>query len=134
LKPSKDMTQALVSRDAPKTAHNHPISDFILQTSRTAPGQAPGTRKPTLPPNQTLYVSNIPSSKIQKEDLRRSLYTLFSTYGPVLDVVALRTMKMRGQAHIVYRDIQTATQAMRALQGFEFFGKEMVCRLEFDPL
>ena len=35
-------------------------------------------------------------------------------------------MKMRGQAHVVYRDIQTATQAMRALQGFELFGKEMV--------
>ena len=33
---------------------------------------------------------------------------------------------MRGQAHVVYRDIQTSTQAMRALQGFEFFGKEMV--------
>jgi U2 small nuclear ribonucleoprotein B'' len=35
-------------------------------------------------------------------------------------------MKMRGQAHIVYRDIQTATQAMRALQGFNFFGMDMV--------
>lgn len=51
---------------------------------------------------------------------------LFSTYGPVLDVVALKTMKMRGQAHIVYRDVQTATQAMRALQGFELFGRQMV--------
>jgi U2 small nuclear ribonucleoprotein B'' len=128
------MAQTLVSGHAPKPSHNHPISDFIMQTSRTAPGQAPGIRKPTLPPNQTLYVSNIPSSKIQKEDLRRSLYTLFSTYGPVLDVVALRTMKMRGQAHIVYRDIQTATQAMRALQGFEFFGKEMVGHLQIGPL
>jgi RNA recognition motif-containing protein len=59
--------------------------------------------------------------------LRISLYTLFSTYGPVLDVIALRTMKMRGQAHIVYRDIQTATQAMRALQGFSFFGMDMAC-------
>lgn len=51
---------------------------------------------------------------------------LFSTYGPVLDVVALKTMKMRGQAHIVYRDIQTATQAMRSLDGFEFFGFPLV--------
>lgn len=33
---------------------------------------------------------------------------------------------MSGQAHVVFRDIQTATQAMRALQSFEFFGKEMV--------
>ena len=50
---------------------------------------------------------------------------LCSTYGPVLDIVTTRD-KMRGQAHVVYRDIQTSTQAMRALQGFEFFGKEMV--------
>ncbi|TVY57096.1 U2 small nuclear ribonucleoprotein B'' [Lachnellula cervina] len=80
---------------------------------------------PAYAPNQSLYITNLPSSKIQKEDLRRELYILFATYGPVLDVVALRTMKMRGQAHIVYRDIQTATQAMRSLQGFDFFGKEM---------
>ncbi|KAL8653360.1 MAG: hypothetical protein Q9226_003885 [Calogaya cf. arnoldii] len=50
---------------------------------------------------------------------------LFSTYGPVLDVVALKTKGMRGQAHIVFRDVQASTQAMRALQGFDFFGKEM---------
>lgn len=78
-----------------------------------------------VPPNQTLYVTNLPSSKIQKEDLRTALYMLFSTHGPVLDVVALKTIKMRGQAHIVYRDIQTATQAMRSLDGFDFFGQKI---------
>lgn len=51
---------------------------------------------------------------------------LFSTYGTVLDVVAMKTQKMRGQAHIVFKDVQASTQAMRALQGFEFFGKQMV--------
>ncbi|KFY64363.1 hypothetical protein V496_03319 [Pseudogymnoascus sp. VKM F-4515 (FW-2607)] len=84
-----------------------------------------GKAASTYPPNQTLYITNLPSSKIQKYDLRLSLYTLFSTYGPVLDVVAMKTMKMRGQAHIVFRDAQTATQAMRALKGFEFFGQEL---------
>jgi len=93
--------------------------------TRGAAAQGTKIKAPTYAPNQTLYITNLPSSKIQKSDLRISLYTLFSTYGPVLDVVALRTMKMRGQAHIVFRDIQTATQAMRALQGFEFFGKEL---------
>ncbi|KAM5355936.1 hypothetical protein ACJ41O_002582 [Fusarium nematophilum] len=78
-----------------------------------------------IPPNQTLYVTNLPSSKIQKADLRTALYMLFSTYGPVLDVVALKTMKMRGQAHIVFRDVQAATQAMRSLEGQEFLGREM---------
>ncbi|KFY36395.1 hypothetical protein V494_05042 [Pseudogymnoascus sp. VKM F-4513 (FW-928)] len=92
---------------------------------KAAPAPVAGKAASTYPPNQTLYITNLPSSKIQKYDLRLSLYTLFSTYGPVLDVVAMKTMKMRGQAHVVYRDAQTATQAMRALRGFEFFGYEL---------
>ncbi|OOF96927.1 hypothetical protein ASPCADRAFT_205714 [Aspergillus carbonarius ITEM 5010] len=75
-------------------------------------------------PNQTLYCTNLPD-KLRKHDLRLSLYMLFSTYGTVLDVVAMKTEKMRGQAHIVFKDVQASTQAMRALQGVEFFGKQM---------
>lgn len=85
---------------------------------------ASSSAKAAVPPSQTLYVSKLPE-KIQKADLKTALYMLFSTYGPVLDVVALKTMKMRGQAHVVFRDVQTSAQAMRSLQGFEFFGKEM---------
>jgi len=84
------------------------------------------TKVASAPPNQTLYITNLPSSKVQKEDLRTALYMLFSTHGSVLDVVVLKTMKMRGQAHIVYKDIQTATQAMRSLDGTEFLGRNMV--------
>jgi RNA recognition motif-containing protein len=80
-------------------------------------------------PNQTLFVKNLPE-KINKNELKRALYMLFSTYGPVLDIVTSRVgakgQHMRGQAHVVFRDIQTSTQAMRALQGFDFFGREMV--------
>lgn len=50
---------------------------------------------------------------------------LFSTYGPVLDIVAMKTMEMRGQAHIVFRDVQAATQAMRSLDGETLLGKTM---------
>ncbi|KAI0882696.1 RNA-binding domain-containing protein [Annulohypoxylon maeteangense] len=89
------------------------------QTSRA------GVKIPSIPPNQTLYVTNLPSSKINKADLKTALYMLFSTYGPVLDVVALKTMKMRGQAHIVFRDLQAATQALRSLEGFKFLGAEL---------
>ncbi|KAL8944549.1 MAG: hypothetical protein Q9216_000352 [Gyalolechia sp. 2 TL-2023] len=97
-------------------------------TSRPMPSHDGPPQKPvhsTGAPNQTLYLKNLPD-KLQKRDLRLSLYTIFSTYGPVLDVVALKTKNMRGQAHIVFRDVQASTQAMRALQGFDFFGKEMV--------
>ena len=37
---------------------------------------------------------------------------------------------MRGQAHIVFRNVQASTQAMRALQGFNLFGKQMVSTLQ----
>lgn len=86
---------------------------------------AAATDTQRVPPNQSLYVQNL-SEKLQKEDLRRALYMLFSTYGPILDVTALKTPKMRGQAHVLFRDVQSATQAMRSCQGFEFFGREMV--------
>ncbi|KAI0025592.1 hypothetical protein F4780DRAFT_721884 [Xylariomycetidae sp. FL0641] len=89
------------------------------------PANKAGIKIPPIPPNQTLYVTNVPSAKINKNDLKTALYMLFSTYGPVLDVVALKTMKMRGQAHIVFRDVQAATQAMRALEGFQFLGREL---------
>ncbi|KAI1304741.1 hypothetical protein F5Y03DRAFT_166689 [Xylaria venustula] len=85
----------------------------------------PTIKTPPIPPNQTLYVTNLPSSKINKADLKTALYLLFSTHGPVLDVVALKTAKMRGQAHIVFRDVHAATQALRSLDGFEFLGKEL---------
>ena len=71
-------------------------------------------------------------------DLRLALYCLFGTYGmlppfktmlnvgPVLDVVCTKSGGMRGQAHVVFRDVVTATTAMRALQNFMFLDKEMV--------
>ncbi|KAL7960970.1 hypothetical protein V8C34DRAFT_275269 [Trichoderma compactum] len=98
--------------------------------SAAAPrGLAPNASLPAkvqpIPPNQTLYVTNLPSAKVRKPDLRTALYMLFSTFGPVLDIVALKTMEMRGQAHIVFRDIQAATQAMRSLDGQTFLGRPM---------
>ncbi|KAK0881033.1 hypothetical protein LTR87_005154 [Friedmanniomyces endolithicus] len=82
------------------------------------------TTTTTAPPSQSLYIRNLPE-KLQKEDLRRELYMLFSTYGPVLDVTATKTRKMRGQAHVLFREMHSATQALRACQGFEMSGKQM---------
>lgn len=77
------------------------------------------------PPSSSLYLQNLPE-KFPKPDLRRALYALFSSYGPLLDITALKTSKMRGQAHILFKDVQSATLAMRGCQGFEVGGREMV--------
>ncbi|KAJ3190212.1 hypothetical protein HDU85_000503 [Gaertneriomyces sp. JEL0708] len=78
----------------------------------------------TVPPSPTLYIRNL-DEKIHKQELRKALYYLFSNHGRVMDVVAQKTMKMRGQAHIVFEDIPSATAAMRSLQGFPLFEKPM---------
>ncbi|KAH9824864.1 hypothetical protein DFH28DRAFT_877964 [Melampsora americana] len=75
-------------------------------------------------PSVTLYVQNL-CDKIKKQDLRRMLYQLFSIHGKVLDVVALKGHQMRGQAFIVFRDLQGSTQAMRYLDGTSFLDREL---------
>ncbi|KAI9714530.1 MAG: U2 snRNP complex subunit msl1 [Bogoriella megaspora] len=91
--------------------------------SKSAPAKS-GESK--IPPNQTLYCTNL-HDKTNKQDLKRILYMLFSTYGPVIDVVATKIGKMRdaGQAFVAFKDVQASTQAMRALQGFDLLGKKM---------
>jgi len=111
-----------------------------------AGGTAP--QVPSIPPNQTLYIKNL-DPRIKKEGIypnqwrrtesRSSTGALLSlrhiwyvslltvlTAGPVLDVVCTKSGGMRGQAHVVFRDVVTSTTAMRALQNFIFLEREMV--------
>lgn len=75
-------------------------------------------------PNQTLYVNNL-NDKLRKNDLKRYLYELFGQYGRIVDIVALKTHKARGQAFVLFTDLNGATVAMRSLQGTIFFGKPL---------
>jgi U2 small nuclear ribonucleoprotein B'' len=78
-----------------------------------------------LQPNPTLYVKNI-DWKIKKPLLRRALYSLFTRHGKVLEIITLRRDGLAGQAWIVMDTTPAATAALQALQGFTFFGKDLV--------
>ncbi|KAL2086531.1 hypothetical protein ACEWY4_017590 [Coilia grayii] len=75
-------------------------------------------------PNHTIYINNV-NDKIKKEELKRALYLLFSQFGQIMDIVALKTMRMRGQAFVVFKELASATNALRQLQGFPFYNKPM---------
>ncbi|PRW20220.1 U2 small nuclear ribonucleo B -like [Chlorella sorokiniana] len=75
-----------------------------------------------IPPNQTIYVNNLPE-KIKKHELKQLLYALFGQFGKIIDVVTMRTDRLRGQAWIVFADIAAATSALRGMQGFPFYEK-----------
>ena len=81
-------------------------------------------------PSPTLYIKNL-NDRTNKDELRAQLYALFLPYGQILDVVALKTAKMRGQAFVVFADLVAATAALRAWQGESFYDKPMVCFLSF---
>ncbi|EKX51485.1 hypothetical protein GUITHDRAFT_159319 [Guillardia theta CCMP2712] len=101
-----------------------------------APAPAPTARPGITLPNQTLYINNL-NDKISKQVLRSELYVLCSQFGGVLDVVALKTGKMRGQAFVVFQQLTAASVALQKLQGFEFYGKPMrtaFCRTKSDVI
>lgn len=75
-------------------------------------------------PNHTIYINNL-NEKIKKDELKKSLYAIFSQFGQIMDIVALKTLKMRGQAFVIFKEIASATNALRTMQGFPFYDKPM---------
>ncbi|KAH3887623.1 hypothetical protein DPMN_011641, partial [Dreissena polymorpha] len=75
-------------------------------------------------PNHTIYINNL-NEKIKKDELKKSLYAIFSQFGQILDIVAMKTLKMRGQAFVIFKDINSSTNALRSMQGFPFYDKPM---------
>jgi len=86
-------------------------------------------QKPTkplenLPQNQTLYVNNL-NDKINVETLKKSLREVFAAFGSIMDIVAMKSLKRRGQAWIIFKEAPSATNALKSLQGFPFYNKPM---------
>ncbi|XP_037052460.1 U1 small nuclear ribonucleoprotein A [Bradysia coprophila] len=75
-------------------------------------------------PNHTIYINNL-NEKIKKDELKKSLYAIFSQFGQIMDIVALKTLRMRGQAFVIFKEIASATNALRTMQGFPFYDKPM---------
>lgn len=104
-------------------------------------------------PSQTVYVRNL-HDKLKKEgaravesvssapallapgdatpgrsvpaELKRCLYALFGQFGRILDVVCMKTPRLRGQAWVVFADITAATNSLRALHEYPFFDRPLV--------
>ncbi|WPK26891.1 hypothetical protein PUMCH_004259 [Australozyma saopauloensis] len=76
----------------------------------------------TKPPHSTLYVSNI-NEAISKTKLSYVLNRIFGRYGEVVDVRVRRSLKMKGQAFVTYKDARSCEKALSKLQGRPVFKK-----------
>lgn len=58
--------------------------------------------------------------------MKEALTEIFSEYGNVIDLVAKKNLKAKGQAFIVFEDTESAERAVKEVQGFELFEKAMI--------
>jgi len=59
-------------------------------------------------------------------ELKKSLHAVFSQFGKILEVLAFKTLKHKGQAWVIFEDVTSASNALRQMQGFPFYDKPMV--------
>ncbi|PHH72320.1 hypothetical protein CDD83_4993 [Cordyceps sp. RAO-2017] len=78
----------------------------------------------TAVPISTVYVQNL-EERVKLEPLIGALNTLFSEFGSVVDIVAKKNLRARGQAFIVFDRLEDAEHAIGEMQGFDLFGKPL---------
>jgi len=72
----------------------------------------------------SVYVRSI-DERVKIPLLTETLREVFGEYGTVVDVIAKKSLKRKGQAFIIYDSEDSAQNAIDELQGFEIFGKQM---------
>ncbi|KAG0495412.1 hypothetical protein HPP92_000103 [Vanilla planifolia] len=102
------------------------MSNATATVTATDAATATGTaaESPTVSANMTIYINNL-NEKIKLEELKKSLRAVFSQFGKILEVLAFKTLKHKGQAWVVFEDVTSASEALKRMQGFPFYDKPM---------
>ncbi|KAK3020856.1 hypothetical protein RJ639_045538 [Escallonia herrerae] len=77
-----------------------------------------------VPTNNTIYINNL-NEKINLNELKKSLKAVFSQFGEILEILAFKTLKHKGQAWVVFEKVKDATAAIEKMQNFPFYDKPM---------
>ncbi|KAK7511039.1 U1 small nuclear ribonucleoprotein usp102 [Phyllosticta citriasiana] len=80
------------------------------------------------PPNCTVYVKNL-EERIKIPELKEALLEIFSEYGNVIDIRAAKNLKAKGQAFVVFDNVESAARAIEEINEFDLFDKPM--KLDF---
>lgn len=70
----------------------------------------------------SVYVQNL-EERVKPEPLSDALRTIFSEFGNVVDVVAKKNLKAKGQAFVVFDSEDSAKEAIEEINGFPLFDK-----------
>lgn len=76
------------------------------------------------PANKTLYCKNL-NDKVNKKDLKILLFELFIQFG-IIDKITIRGgSSYRGQAFILFQDLNSAIDAKNSINGMIVLGKSI---------
>jgi RNA recognition motif-containing protein len=75
-----------------------------------------------------LFISHL-FEGVKTPELKKCLYAIFSKFGKILDIVALKNLRMRGQAFIIFDQADSAAQALTSMQSFPLYDKPL--RIQF---
>ncbi|EEA06173.1 RNA recognition motif. family protein [Cryptosporidium muris RN66] len=75
--------------------------------------------------NKTLYCKNL-NDKVNKKDLRVILYELFIQYGTILKIIVKGGCNNRGQAFVLFDNLNSAIEALNNVNGRVILGKPIV--------
>jgi len=78
-----------------------------------------------VPPNHTLYVNNL-CEKLNRDELVKALKHVFGQFGKIVDVIAYNKIRAaKGQAFIVFDNVESATKALQEMNNFLFYHKPL---------
>ena len=77
-----------------------------------------------LPPNNTLYLNNL-NEKVALNEMKQTLFLLFSKFGKIIDIRMKKNILMRGQAFIIFENQDDAVKGRQELQDFVIYKKSM---------
>ncbi|KAH7173637.1 uncharacterized protein B0J16DRAFT_350555 [Fusarium flagelliforme] len=75
-------------------------------------------------PISTVYVQNL-EERVKLESMVEALRTIFSEFGNVVDIIAKKNLRAKGQAFIVFDNPDSARDAIEEMDGFELYDKPM---------
>ena len=93
------------------------MDDDMGVPTPAAPSQQAAPASATLAPIHTIYVRNL-NYKMQPNEMRKALYAEFIKFGKILDiVVGIKRFALRGQAWIIFDDVNSAVRAVSEMNG-----------------
>lgn len=77
--------------------------------------------------NPTLYIQNL-NERVSQKQMHSQLIQQFSSFGELHSVIVKKRLAMRGQAFIIFKDVNDSRKALATLQGQRLYGKSMNIR------